>query len=1258
MTTLAECEEYLSYHRAQVLTLGTTTKICSQNRTHVAWGTANIGSVVGKPSCNVALKISKCEGGSCTCMTPNTAHFYKQTTSITGATVRLRQQRYFGKHKRINMMQGPEPYLLHHVKYQGSPIVDWQSAYAVWIQSKDDFTCSNPTYAKTGEACGANVMCSDHGTICVESTCQAESGQGEDEYIGQYTYRQCLVDNLLLSSMQGTSAYMGPLCNNQCPEMTDYGAPCAGHGVCSQTGVCSCDIASTMVQYSHNTRKVISNEAGETVLALAGTSLTMEERTGWRGDGCERKCLGHDAVHEDMSGICTGHGQCLTDTSCRCEVGFTGDMCQLQCPNTRNITHTSCSGHGTCHPVTINAKVGDSTDESELLSATTTALDTWIEQCTTDPAPLTMLAWDDEFLSVEKFYSPIDHTGTGCVTATGARLQGKSCTTTNYPLQVYHTGSSAQLDYTGNHVRGGPNCMSTMLTNVDGVRPQITLTRKVDTQTECTERVELYQVCDVMNKEQIQCGACACRSHPSYGFWGALDCRTCQTGWGDTNCLDKCPGYDGADIGTICNGIGTCTWGSKGGEGEEFLSPTCVCGDDPNKDNGYLQCQLDVQGNVETTTLGPNWDKKGGNDTCTCNQGYGGMKCMDAARTCMFGAVNAANDCVCPDDTLNPLQGCCKQGMIMDPKAGLLPGFITETMGYKATFEEMSSYTQGLLQARCLATPEYKVNDGYNRYEPDLTEYAKYWNGEEPICSGNKLSVKPDSYTISNTVCEVPITSKSDCDRAMEWLSLDTIEEYTSGSDWRWEGDNSPSNCFLKSDGTFFFNPHASGSGDCSSGSAIGCICPQPGLSLTCKCGTSTATAICEECDPGQVNTIPGGLISDCVDCPVGHKQDGNVCSECEAGKFNNVAGHTSCATCPAGEYSSSASAVCTECKLREKSNADHTDCDACPNGYTGNGATCIICPEGTKSTTGEAGYWRVGCTLCAPGMESTDPPSAECVPCPAGKARAGGYSQCVECTDGYANDEQTQCIKVHLVSRDSYNSQYPRHLIFDKCFVGEPNDSDYVDATITTAAACVKAAKSLELDTSGHLAQKGSPDNDPNNVFTIYDGSYSGSYSTRLFTRSDNRDSDNYYEYYVTPDEIFTIPCDGYDNAPNCFYLPERKLLIYNNCEGMAVGYSKPYSHEQQGLCQESAPDAGKLERARITAGAKLGICPYPYRSYNYENTKRRFCEIPDRAGQYGEGYICSMGDEFPDLIGSGPYSWGTMAQGGGVDVAPPCTT
>jgi hypothetical protein len=1007
VTTLAECEEYLSYHRAQVLTLGETTKICSQNRTHVAWGTANIGSVVGKPSCNVALKISKCEGGSCTCMTPNTAHFYQQKTSITGATVRLRQQRYFGKHKRINMMQGPEPYLLHHVKYQGSPVVDWQSVYAVWIQSKADFTCSNPAYAKTGEACGANVMCSDHNTICVMGICTL--GEGEDEYMGEYTYKQCLVDNLLLSSMQGTSAYMGPLCNNQCPEMTDYGAPCAGHGVCSQTGVCSCDIASTMVQYSHNTRKVISNEAGETVLALAGTSLTMEERTGWRGDGCERKCLGHDARHEDMSGICTGHGQCLTDTSCRCEVGFTGDMCQLQCPNTRNITHTSCSGHGTCHPVTINVKVTDSTDNSELFSATNDTLTAWIAQCTSEPAPLTMLAWDDEFLSAEKFYSPIDHTGTGCVTATGARVHGTSCDTTNYPLQVYHTGS-ARLDYTGSHVRGGPDCVSTMLTNVDGVRPQIKLTRKVDTQTECTERVELYQVCDVMNKEQIQCGACACRSHPSYGFWGALDCRTCQMGWGDTNCMDKCPGYDGADIGTICNGIGTCTWGSMGGEGEEFLSPTCVCGDDPNKDDGYLQCQLDVQGNRETTTLGPNWDKRGGDNTCTCNQGYGGMKCMDAARTCMFGAANAANNCECPDAALDPDQGCCKTGMIMDPKAGLLPGFITETMGYKATFTEMSSYTQGLLQARCLATPEYKVNDGYNRYEPEFTEYENYWNEpDSTICLGNTLAVNPDAYTIrgsiiSNTVCEVPITSKSDCDRAMEWLSLDTIEEYTSGSDWIWYGAISPNNCFLKSDGTFFFNPHASGSGDCSSGSAIGCICPQPLLIPTCNCPSPTATAECKECPPAKFNSQPGGLLSDCVDCPVGHKLNENVCSACEAGKFQPFAGGTDCLTCYDGEYSSSASAECTECTPSHKSNADHTGCEQCPAGksqYGPDGATCDFCPQGTKSTA-------EGCTLCAPGMEATNPPGAECVECTAGKARAADFRvQCQECPIGYASNKK-----------------------------------------------------------------------------------------------------------------------------------------------------------------------------------------------------------------------------------------------------------
>ena len=682
VTTRDECAKLLDYHRADRLTLVGTGSICSQDLTQVFWGDGSKGVVVGVPSGTVHFKKSKCERGGCKCLAPFSAYFNTFSTSIAGAVTRLRSVKYFSSHKRINMMQGPEAYLTKHVKYKGSAITadNWEGLYSVWSVTRQDFACSNPEgYAQTGERCGTNVMCVDHGTVCISQTCQV--GEENDEYTGVYSYKQCLQDNLLLVNLQDTSAYMGPLCNAECPGVDRFFVPCSGNGVCSPTGVCSCDIASTMVRYAHNQREVVTNEEGLPLASFSGEqSMTREERTGWRGDSCELKCPGYDAFTADMTNICAGHGQCQVDVSCQCELNWTGEQCQLDCPNTQNVQHASCSGFGACQPAVLKEGTEAEGTEAEVKYAVETALNQWKGSCTQSNQLLVMSMGISELL----FYEYVHHDGDGIVDSTGTQFDVQNLTPTYaaenkvvYPVRV-RGESNTHLVYGGIHMRGGANCdESTMLT--DSRRPTVQVERFRDYggTGQCQQTSELTQTCEVLPNRELKCGTCACLSNPKGGFWGGLDCHTCKLGYGGGQCTKRCPGYDGADPKTKCGGS-VCTWGSNNGV---FQDPQCICGDDPNDSEGYQECELDVRGTKDTFEPGIEFVQTGGENTCECTLGKIGVKCDKRQPTCLFGGTAVGETCKCKGN-LQVDQGCCPNGYTFDKSKPLVPTYVTNNMVY------------------------------------------------------------------------------------------------------------------------------------------------------------------------------------------------------------------------------------------------------------------------------------------------------------------------------------------------------------------------------------------------------------------------------------------------------------------------------------------------------------------------------------------------------------------------------------------------
>lgn len=997
-----ECRGYLDYHPAVTL-LDTGGSVCSFNDTHVSWGSDNIGTVMGMPNGTVRLGISQCQGGICMCKPPKNAYFYKSRTSITGRTVKIRQTKYFGRHKGTNFMQGPQPYLINHAKYNNEPITEenWEAMYDIWITSKSGFVCSNPTYAKLGESC-------DYNTICIDAVCGTEGTcveGGTDKYTGDYKYEQCLVDSLLLSGRQDTSAYMGRLCQEECPSITEYGTPCSGHGTCSRSGACTCEVARTMVKYTQNTRQVIKNEDGKPLISFTGQdSLKMEERTGWRGDGCELMCPGYDAHEADMTGICSGHGQCTADAKCTCEIGYTGENCQLDCPNTKNLK-VQCSGHGVCQPHTFD--VSTSSDIAAQLSAFV---------CTETEQPLNTITINGHAVSELQFYENVESTTHEYMDAAGTVFNASKITPSimlekgkQYPVRI--VGSGVTLVHT-EFPRVGPNCTSTMVTNQYKIRPQIRITRYNDEENTavCPKNKEVEQTCDVMSKDTLQCAMCACPPTIYNGFWGGSDCRTCMPGYGGTHCKDSCPGFDGTDLRTACGGIGTCTWGSTKGEGTFFKPPTCVCGDDPHDAPGYEYCDLHVGGTESSGVTGDETQKfqdtgGAGGATCSCQNGYSGLLCDEAMPSCLFGGEPQTDGtCACmnmtgwfkPDALLND-HSCCPKGLD-DPvlQSKLVPMYITDSMSY-TKYDKLnilaSTYADDC-QALCPYGGDGKPFSNLWDYIHDNMQYDNTTAFEE--CSGHGVCIGTTCNCAGgykNKYCSCIVDSSNSSsnadvhdDEPMHTYRCQFGCEQTGGCSCPagykkdegacalcpvgyWQDQANQENCDVCPDG-WYTDTLADEGGttctECETGKAPG----ENGYYMTYSDMVNDNNKLihgsveCKTCDPGYY-AMPTVR---CIYCPKGYVQPDkgkSSCDVCADGKFAELKSpswtRTRCILCAAGEYRDDD--YCRECRNGQYSSEGANACSKCPIGKygTGNGRTnsdhCTLCSKATGFQTGNGKY-------------------------------------------------------------------------------------------------------------------------------------------------------------------------------------------------------------------------------------------------------------------------------------------------------------
>jgi len=977
------CEALLDHHPALTLT-NNIGPICSFTDTEVSWDKDVLkdGIIAGMPSGVVQLKKSTCMGGSCQCSSPRIAPFYTTKTSHDGTQYKKKSIKYFGKHKRTNFMQGPQPYLINHVKYNNKQITaeNWEKLYDIWVVSRDGFTCSSPLYAQSGQTCGINTMCVEHSERCdgARRMC-VDDVNVDDMYVGVFKRDQCDIDNMLLVGLQGTSGFTGKLCDQECPEMTEYGVPCNGHGTCSRTGQCSCDTANTIVKYTSNRRESATNDNLQTFLTLLGSdsmTKTTNTRTGWRGEGCELKCPGYDTFDSDMRTICTAHGLCNDEAGCTCQVGYTGDNCQLDCPNKKKIKHTSCSGHGTCQQSTF-VNDNDNNVASQIAKA--------IEACS-QRTTLDMHTESGIWVSDLQFYEDIkSDTGmyidadtkqfnySGLITP--AFMDGQSY---NYPIRVVGYGSL--LDYSEQHanIYSDTECMSTMVSNPDKIRPQLSITFYTDSNTECNQTEEITQQCDVLGKNMVRCAVCNCPEIGYTGTWGGRDCRTCAIGYGGNDCRDKCPGFDGDSIETICGGTGTCSWGSVGGEGNLFKVPTCFCADDPDDGRGMKQCELQVQGTYSPMVDLTHFEEKGDTGTCSCEFGYGGINCTTLPPCLLGGFHSTSGSCVCSDTKLDHTRSCCPTGMGTVDLDKHIPDFFTQSMEYAMydDSERNSRYYASFCEPLCPneprntskesrpETPKSKLRDEWEETAKDLWNHIYTDEGETyQVCTGNG--------TCTNGICT--------CEN-------NRTNQYCS--------------CYESEDGNTYSEPDA-----------------KDKIMYTYTCGV---TGTCAEaggclCNPGyyQFFSVLNDNGRECRECPIGWYQSEvgkTVCMQCSGAaddKYQDQTAQTSCKTC-------APQCVAGEKRTVSCSAAVNRKCESCDTGNTGeyqdqDGQTsckpCALqCVAGQKRTVPCSLTVNRKCVNCIHGQtyqnQNAQTSCKTCAPqCVAGTKQSTSLTDSTSCT-------------------------------------------------------------------------------------------------------------------------------------------------------------------------------------------------------------------------------------------------------------------
>lgn len=535
--------------------------------------------------------------------------------------------------------------------------------------------------------------------------------------------------------------------------------------------------------------------------------------------------------------------------------------------------------------------------------------------------------------------------------------------------------------------------------------------------------------CEVLSEHRVLCPKCDCYDDDLYGKWSSLECSTCAKGYGNNQCKQMCPSFDGSHDKSMCSGFGMCNMGSSVVEGiREFQDASCTCGDPPAKklsstvmeiyDNYYDPFVTVVQKRMELTCVTDANDRKDHcyhfdarfSDCAQCEPGFSGKNCQYRCDRCLMSGTCSTS----PSSVESA--GCTCKSLYGIP--GVLWDFNCCPVGFRVTdLDAFNAKSQSFIDAIAMTSAFTNSTD---------TNDADHWCKPCPGVEHSDWLAIGAQYKVCGGV------TRGEC------LVRDTTSNMCRCFTDEWAGPS----CMCKKElNASYVNLHTeygcNNNGECASsietidGVTIACtanpgeyynngvLTPAPvGYHIpTATRHIYTQTDLATTCNYGQL--IENGELNangkPCPRCNTGYYQDEigqTTCKKCTAGTFTGTGGeNTACEACGFATYNIAGSSACTICaggryKNGPSSDIPCTDCAAgkyTPESTTSAGhSSCSDCNTGQFSGSGAS-----SCTACAPGKYSDD--KTDCKECGYYAIPNEHQSGCDNCDSGkYAVLDET----------------------------------------------------------------------------------------------------------------------------------------------------------------------------------------------------------------------------------------------------------
>ncbi len=282
---------------------------------------------------------------------------------------------------------------------------------------------------------------------------------------------------------------------------------------------------------------------------------------------------------------------------------------------------------------------------------------------------------------------------------------------------------------------------------------------KIDMYFDKNSPQEIYQQfeCQILDDLRVECPKCVCFDDDRHGHWDSFGCDRCQKGYGNSQCNQVCPAFDGVNEQSMCNyPHGMCQFGTiQQGNILEHPPVQCMCGERGQVGSGIERVESNNQykyemvvknvsysafGIISSQTSRVKCDLTKKIDECfhfdlahpctRCESGWSGENCRHQCDKCFHnGQCNenpslTISTCTCTNPSLWGLN-CCPTG------------FVVEDI---ENFDKQSQF----------ALNNINIPSTYTNAQEDMSYWCK-------ACPGVELSSWLKTDVAKNTACGGPM---------------------------------------------------------------------------------------------------------------------------------------------------------------------------------------------------------------------------------------------------------------------------------------------------------------------------------------------------------------------------------------------------------------------------------------------------------------------------------------------------------------------